>query len=73
MDRPHTGSTHLLVDLDGLLVLLQLSTVSSHLQQTLVGRTKETTTHLVNYKSYIFGAVITIIQQFSSLECETKK
>lgn len=55
MDGPHTGSTHLLVDLDGLLVLLQLSTVSSHLQQTLVGRTKETTTHLVNYKSYIFG------------------
>ena len=32
---------YLLVDLDGLLVLLQLSAVSPHLQQTLVGRTND--------------------------------
>lgn len=31
-------SAHLLVDLDGLLVLLQLSAVRPDLQQTLVGR-----------------------------------
>lgn len=37
----HKKYTHLLIDLYSLLVLLQLSTVSSHLQQTLVGRTEE--------------------------------
>lgn len=31
--------SHLLVDADGLLVLLQLGAVRPHLQQTLVGRT----------------------------------
>lgn len=35
---------YLLVDLDGLLVLLQLSAVSPHFQQTLIGRTEENTT-----------------------------
>lgn len=33
------GGTHLFVDLDGLGVLFQLSSVGPHLQQTLVGRT----------------------------------
>lgn len=32
---------YLLVDLDGLLVLLQLSAVSAHFQQTFIGRTEE--------------------------------
>lgn len=34
---------YLLVDLDGLLVLLQLSAVSPHFQQTFIGRTEENT------------------------------
>lgn len=34
---------YLLVDLDGLLVLLQLRAVSPHFQQTFIGRTEENT------------------------------
>ncbi|TNN62807.1 hypothetical protein EYF80_027033 [Liparis tanakae] len=37
------SSRHLLVDLDGLLVLLQLSAVVSDLQQTLVGGAEKKT------------------------------
>lgn len=43
LKKKNNNATYLLVDLDGLLVLFQLSAVTPHLEQAFIGRTEENT------------------------------
>lgn len=70
----NTSSAHLLVDLDSPLVLLQLSTVPPHFQQTLVGRAKEQKVHntfntsqTIRATVYIWSMWYHLILYFKSL------